>query len=206
MAEYYKTRPSAIATAKGSTRNNNPTSGTTRTLSEFDKHREKLLSNDAEEGWALELRRYLAGMQRDVEKDTDIVEWWQVMTWCTNPVICWVDFAQDHAEIYPTLACIALDVLPSQASSVPCEWLFSGTKQVATDHRASLGSKVFEELTIMKHAWGPNIYDAAAQNAAQVDEITLIDFEQMLIEEVNMTEWDKEDLDDWNNNFELVVG
>ena len=58
----------------------------------------------------------------------------------------------------------------------------------------------------MKHAWGPNIYDAAAQNAAQVDEITLIDFEQMLIEEVNMTEWDKEDLDDWNNNFELVVG
>jgi len=80
MAEYYKTRPSAIATAKGSTRNNNPTSGTTRTLSEFDKHREKLLSNDAEEGWALELRRYLAGMQRDVEKDTDIVEWWQVMT------------------------------------------------------------------------------------------------------------------------------
>ena len=78
MAKYYKTRPSAIAAAKGSARNDSPTSSTTRALSEFDKHRKKLLSDDAEEGWASELRRYLAGMQRDVEKDTDIVEWWQV--------------------------------------------------------------------------------------------------------------------------------
>lgn len=89
---------------------------------------------------------------------------------------------------------------------MPCERLFSGTKQVATDCRASLGPKVFEELTIMKHAWGPNIYDVAAQNAAQVDEISLVDFEQMLIEEGDMNEWDKEDLEDQDNNdFELVV-
>ncbi len=80
MVKYYKTRPSAIAIAKESAGNNNPTSSTTCNLSEFDKHREKLLSDDTEEGWASELRRYLAGMQRDVEKDTDIVEWWQVMT------------------------------------------------------------------------------------------------------------------------------
>ena len=58
----------------------------------------------------------------------------------------------------------------------------------------------------MKHAWGPNIYDVAAQNAAQVDEISLVDFEQMLIEEGDMNEWDKEDLEDQDNNdFELVV-
>ena len=77
---------------------------------------------------------------------------------------------------------------------------------MATDRRASLGPKVFEELTIMKHAWGPSIYDAATQNAAQVDEINLIDFEQMLIEEGEMVDWDKEEEEVWNNiDIELVV-
>jgi len=50
----------------------------TQTLSEFDKHHQSLLSDDVEEGWSSELRRYLGTMQRDVKKDTDIVEWWQV--------------------------------------------------------------------------------------------------------------------------------
>jgi len=77
MALYYKNRPSAAtritsSQADGSARNNAPT------LSEFDKHCESLLSNDSEEGWASELRRYLGDMERDVKKDTDIVEWWQV--------------------------------------------------------------------------------------------------------------------------------
>lgn len=77
MAEYYRTRPSAAAT-KGSTGNKDTTSSVGHTLSEYDKHRETLLSDDAEEGWASELRRYLSGMQWDVKKDTDIVVWWQV--------------------------------------------------------------------------------------------------------------------------------
>src|SRR5271156_5690875 len=98
---------------------------------------------------------------------------------------------QDHARIYPTLAHIALDVLPSQASSVPCERIFSGTKQIATDRRACLGPIVFEELTIMKSAWGPNLCNVAAFNKAQVEEVGLDEFEQMLIEDVDLEEWDK---------------
>jgi hypothetical protein len=80
MAKYWSTRPSAIAVATGSNSSGNQQMAlrARRTLSEFDKHRETLLSNDAEEGWASELRRYLSTMQWDVEKDTDIVEWWQV--------------------------------------------------------------------------------------------------------------------------------
>lgn len=71
MAEYYRTRPSIAAT---------PISvpDPSITVSEFDKHRESLLSNDVEEGWVAELRRYLENMQRDIKKDVDIVEWWQV--------------------------------------------------------------------------------------------------------------------------------
>ncbi len=54
---------------------------------------------------------------------------------------------------YPTLACITLDVLPSQASSVPCERVFSGSKQIATDWHVCLGSAIFKELVIMGSTW-----------------------------------------------------
>ena len=50
-------------------------------LSEFDRHRLTLLSNQAEledEGWQSEMRRYLKDLPADVTKDTDIVKWWQV--------------------------------------------------------------------------------------------------------------------------------
>lgn len=98
---------------------------------------------------------------------------------------------KDHAHVYPTLARIALDILPSQASSVPCERLFSGTKQVATDRRASLGPVVFEEVTIMKSAWGSGLGDVAAWNAAQIEEVGSFDFEQMLVDDGDQEEWDK---------------
>jgi hypothetical protein len=73
MAEYYKNHPSIVPTASSTS---DPDLSVT--VSDFDKHRESLLSDDAEEGWASELRRYLGTMQRDIKKDTDIVEWWQV--------------------------------------------------------------------------------------------------------------------------------
>ena len=80
-------------------------------------------------------------------------------------------------QLFPTLARIALDVLPAQASSVPCERLFSGSKQIATDRRAHLGPIVLEELVIMKSAWGSELYDMAAWNVAQVEEITNLGFD-----------------------------
>ena len=58
------------------------------------------------EGGSLELRWNLKDRPGDVTKDTDIVEWWQ-----------------NHAVLFPTLAQIALDILPCQALSVPCEHL-----------------------------------------------------------------------------------
>ncbi len=76
MAQYYENRPSAPAVNQSA---RNPSASTkARVLSEFDKHWETLLADDAREGWASELRRYLGTMERDVTKDTDLVEWWQV--------------------------------------------------------------------------------------------------------------------------------
>ena len=78
------------------------------------------------------------------------------------------------------LACIALDVLPSQASSVPCEQLFLGSKQIAIDRRACLGLTVFEELVIMGSAWRPDLYDMAAWTAFQQERVEpFLYFEEM---------------------------
>ena len=75
MAEYYKTRPRPIPPV---THTRSQASHAADTRLDFDKMREALLATDAEEGWASELRRYLGTMQRDVTKDTNLVEWWQV--------------------------------------------------------------------------------------------------------------------------------
>ena len=75
MAHYYANQSAAIAFSIPATEN--PVADVP-TLTEFDKHRKTLLTADDDEGWAAELRRYLATMQREVEKDTDLVEWWQV--------------------------------------------------------------------------------------------------------------------------------
>ena len=106
--------------------------------------------------------------------------------------------------LYPTLGRITLNVILAQVLSVPCERLFSGTKQIADKCRSHLGPIVFEELAIMNSAWGPELYDMATWNASQVEEI--MDFEELLTEDVDCLAWDKEldfnmDLD----TFELVV-
>lgn len=78
--------------------------------------------------------------------------------------------------MYPTLAQIALDVLAIPASSVPCERLFSASKQTADDRRSRLGSAKFEELQIMKYAWHDTIEDFAGWNDTQVEHINMEDF------------------------------
>jgi len=106
---------------------------------------------------------------------------------------------QDNGHLYPTLARIALDVLPCQASSVPCERLFSASKQVATDRRARLGAVMFEVLLIMKFAWKKDLKDIAAWNSMQIEEINLMEFEEWLESEVELLQWEKSD------DIELVI-
>ena len=162
-------------------------------VSEFDKLHETLLTDDAEEGWASELHRYLNTMQRNVTKEMNLVEWWQVS--CFSSGYRWNVHLLTYLrtmQLFPTLACIALDVLPAQASSVPCEWLFSGTKQIVVDHWASLGSIFFEEIVITKSAWRPDLYDMATWNASQVEEIDLFDFKELFLDDTAGLAWDKD--------------
>jgi len=81
----------------------------------------------------------------------------------------------------------------------------SGTKQVASDRRACLGPVTFEELTVMKSTWGTKIYDTAAWNGAQTEEVSLLDFEQMLVDDVEAVKWLKDlEIEGWSDT-ELVI-
>jgi hypothetical protein len=79
---------------------------------------------------------------------------------------------------------IALDILPCQASSVPCERLFSASKQVAMDRRARLGGQRFEELQIMKFAWRHNVIDVAAWNSNEIEQVAVKEYKDLLIADV----------------------
>jgi hypothetical protein len=146
--------------------------------SDYDRYRQSLLQTGDGEGWSSELRRYLNDRPGDVTKNTDIVKWWQ-----------------DHAPLFPTLARIALDILPCQASSVPCERLFSASKQTADLRRSSLGAKRFEELQLMKFAWRSKILDNAEQNWARVEEVQLGEYSEFLEAEERSAEWDQQLVD-----------
>ena len=104
---------------------------------------------------------------------------------------------QNNATLYPTLTHIALDVLPSQALSVPCGQLFLGSKQIAIDHQACLGSTVFEQLVIMGSAWRPDLYDMAAWTAYQQEKVEpFLEYMEMLDKDDANLAWEKKlDLD-----------
>jgi hypothetical protein len=70
--------------------------------------------------------------------------------------------------------------------------MFSGSKQIAVDRRASLGPILFEELVILKSGWGQELYDMANWNTSQVEEVDSFDFEQLLLDDTDGAAWDKE--------------
>ncbi|KIM62265.1 hypothetical protein SCLCIDRAFT_120139 [Scleroderma citrinum Foug A] len=154
--------------------------------STFDCHCCELLEKAAHEnndslGWAAELCHYLGVIIENVSKDMDVIVWWE-----------------KHAQIYPTLACIAQDVCAVPASSVPCERLFSAGAEIATDRHSCLGSGRFEELQVLKHAWNHTLIDCAGMNSDNIEDVNIEDFKELL-------EWDKELMNDLNNNVDIVM-
>src|SRR5271155_485930 len=104
-----------------------------------------------------------------------------------------------------------MDVLALQASSVPCERLFSGSKQAATDRHASLSNDRFEELQVMKFAWKVELKDLAAWNSLQTEEIHLVEFEEMLIDGEEEDKWlaeeaEDDDLDFYESMLQIFMG
>jgi hypothetical protein len=95
-----------------------------------------------------------------------------------------VEYWEENHRIYPTLRWIALDFLPCQASSVPCERLFSASKQVATDRHARLGAQRFEELQLMKFAWRQGVVDTAAWNSSEIEPVDVEEYKDLFVADV----------------------
>ena len=90
---------------------------------------------------------------------------------------------------------MALDILPCQASSVPCERLFSASKQVTMERRSRLGADRLEQLLVMKSAWQGTMVDWAAMNSRAVDEIEINDYSDLLQADKDVREWDEIEFD-----------
>ncbi|KDQ12927.1 hypothetical protein BOTBODRAFT_112286, partial [Botryobasidium botryosum FD-172 SS1] len=54
---------------------------------------------------------------------------------------------------YPLLFRVALDILPAQASAVPCEHVFSSSKETCTVRRNKLAPETVETLQVLKFAY-----------------------------------------------------
>jgi uncharacterized Zn finger protein len=91
------------------------------------------------------------------------------------------------------LARIALDILPSQASSVPCERVFSSSKLTATDRRARLKAETFEQLQMLKAAWRAEVVDLSQLNSEIVEEVPDQEFEDLFLADEELMRWDQED-------------
>src|SRR6266550_7615573 len=98
MEEYYQTRPTASTTTtneqsneiSNSSSDDEPDPNKLSLRDDFNKYRRMLLTREEDEGWQSEKRCYLKDMPRDVERDTDIVHWWQVhLYYCIQSIyIC----------------------------------------------------------------------------------------------------------------------
>jgi hypothetical protein len=175
MSKYWATRPAQSTTPTKPPAPAAPTSS----LTGFHQHRQTLVAR-GEEGWLAELGRYLCDNPEHASPEMDVVAYWQ-----------------DNHRIYPTLGRMALDFLPCQASSVPCERLFSASKQTATDRRARLGAQRFEELQLMKFAWRHGVINIAAWNSGEAEQVNVEEYRDLLVADVEQAknEVDVYDLD-----------
>ena len=202
IEQYWKTWPTAA------TKSCNPSPAVSESMgnddfiaSEFDRHRLTLVSEEQDEGWQAEIRRYLKDLPANVTKDTNIVAWWQVCVQRT-----WSSFItyyfQDNGSQFPTFQCVALDFLPCQACSVTCERLFSSGGEIATKWHVQLGAERFEELQIMKFAWQNDIVDHCPSNSAEVKEVndSVRVFEDLLAADEEQGEWDQieDEISSWD--------
>lgn len=98
-----------------------------------------------------------------------ILGWWKVQYFISLPlgVTCLFRAPQINAIRYPILSRMALDYLPIQGSSVPCERAFSDAGLTDTKRRAQLLPENFGDIQTVKGKYKKERRRQKAELAAQ---------------------------------------
>ncbi|OJT05329.1 hypothetical protein TRAPUB_3770 [Trametes pubescens] len=115
---------------------------------------EGLYGAPSEDDLELEAAGTLADADDDVE--LDLVEYWQ-----------------DRERQYPLLFRVAMDILPAQASAVPCEEVFSSSKETITERRTNMSPELLSELQILKYAYKQDRLSFTSRLVAEERDYTL---------------------------------
>jgi hAT family C-terminal dimerisation region len=79
---------------------------------------------------------------------------------------------QKHQTQWPTLFKLAMDLIPIQATSVPCERVFSSSKETARARRNRLGPRIMEATQILKFQAKNAIELTFTEGLGEKDEVT----------------------------------
>jgi len=76
-------------------------------------------------------------------------------------------------HVYPVLFHLAMDILPAQATAVPCERVFSSSKETCTLRRSQLGPTTLEILQVLKHLYQQEQLDFTTGILAKEEDYTI---------------------------------
>ena len=113
-----------------------------------------------------ELSDYLLEPLLPPSRVTNLPDQGPSVSWC-DPLRYWkahifpffvsrvltVNTLQGAEKRFPYLFRLAMDILPAQASSVPCERIFSSGKGTCTPHRNRINPELMEALQTLKFAF-----------------------------------------------------
>jgi len=96
-----------------------------------------------------EVEMYLADVP--LLPQISLVLYWQVCFGLNKLFTIFADGKQQqHCSKYPNLFSLAMDILPVQGSAVPCERVFSSSKETMTPRRNQIRPKLMEALQLLK--------------------------------------------------------
>ena len=123
-----------------------------------------------------ELHRYKEDglLLAETNHPIDLLRFWEV---CSHNDLCILSFTlrlhQDSEKVYPLMFKVALDILPAQASSVPCERIFSSSKETCTLRRNILSAALLEVRQVLKHLYKQERLDFMSQWVSRKEDYSI---------------------------------
>jgi hypothetical protein len=81
--------------------------------------------------------------------------------------------SQEAEHDYPLLFAVALDILPVQASSIPCEHVFLSSKETCALRRSLLSASLLEILQVLKHLYRQERLDFTSHWIAKEEDYSI---------------------------------